>query len=106
MDLSALERIGLLLVRPGVLLMAAPVFGAAFAPPLVRVGMLLLIALALAPIDRAAADLEPGVADADRRRASSPIGLALSLAVRVLIAGAELAGHLSGFQIGLRLRRR
>src|SRR4029078_5695982 len=28
------------------------------------------------------------------------IGLALSLSVRVLIAGAELAGHLSGFQIG------
>jgi len=28
------------------------------------------------------------------------IGLALSLSVRVLVAGAELAGHLSGFQIG------
>ena len=50
MDLAVLERIGLLVVRPGALLMTTPVFGATFAPPLVRVGLLLLITFALAPV--------------------------------------------------------
>jgi flagellar biosynthetic protein FliR len=99
MDLSAIERIGILVVRPGALLMATPVFGAAFAPPLVRVGLLMLITFALAPIITlpAATDQVSTTLIAGRELL---IGLALSLSVRVLVAGAELAGHLSGFQIG------
>ena len=99
MDLSALERIGILVVRPGALLMAAPVFGAAFAPPLVRVGVLLLITFALAPVIALPADLGQVSTTLVAGR-ELLIGLALSLSIRVLIAGAELAGHLSGFQIG------
>jgi len=99
MDLSVLERIGILVVRPGALLMATPVFGAAFAPPLVRVGVLLLITFALAPIIALPADLGQVSTTLIAGR-ELLIGLALSLSVRVLVAGAELAGHLSGFQIG------
>ena len=58
------------MVRPGALLMATPVFGAAFAPPLVRVGLLLLVTFALAPIVALPADLGRRVDDAGRRAAS------------------------------------
>ena len=57
MDLAVLERIGLLVVRPGALLMTTPVFGATFAPPLVRVGVLLLITFAMAPVITLPSDL-------------------------------------------------
>jgi flagellar biosynthesis protein FliR len=99
MDLAVLERIGILVVRPGALLMATPVFGAAFAPPLVRVGLLLIITLALAPMIALPADLGQVSTTLIAGR-ELLIGLALSLSVRVLVAAAELAGHLSGFQIG------
>jgi flagellar biosynthetic protein FliR len=99
MDLAVLERIGILVVRPGALLMAAPVFGTAFAPPLVRVGLLLLITFALAPVIALPANLGEVSTTLVAGR-ELLIGLALSLSVRVLVAGAELAGHLSGFQIG------
>ena len=99
MDLSALERIGILVVRPGALLMATPVFGATFAPPLVRVGLLILITFALAPVITLPAETSQVSTTLIAGR-ELLIGLALSLSVRVLVAGAELAGHLSGFQIG------
>jgi flagellar biosynthetic protein FliR len=99
MDLAALERIGILVVRPGALLMATPVFGAAFAPPLVRIGLLLLVTFALAPVITLPADMSQVSTTLIAGR-ELLIGLALSLSVRVLVAGAELAGHLSGFQIG------
>jgi len=99
MDLAVLERIGIMVVRPGALLMATPVFGAAFAPPLIRVGLLLLITFALAPVIALPADLGQTSTTLIAGR-ELLIGLGLSLSVRVLVAGAELAGHLSGFQIG------
>ena len=99
MDLAVLERIGILVVRPGALLMATPVFGAAFAPPLVRVGLLLIVTFALAPVIALPADLGQVSTTLIAGR-ELLIGLALSLSVRVLVAAAELAGHLSGFQIG------
>lgn len=99
MDLAVLERIGILVVRPGALLMATPVFGAAFAPPLVRVGLLILITFALAPVITLPAEMGQVSTTLIAGR-ELLIGLALSLSVRVLVAAAELAGHLSGFQIG------
>jgi flagellar biosynthetic protein FliR len=99
MDLSAVERLGLLVVRPGALLMTTPVFGATFAPPMVRVGLLLLVTLTLAPV----VTLPPDAGGASTTLIAARemlIGLALALSIRILIAGAELAGHLSGFQIG------
>ncbi len=99
MDFSAIERLGLLLVRPGALLMTAPVFGASFAPPMVRAGVLLLITLALAPLVPLPANLD-GTATTIVAARELLIGLALAMAIRLLIAGAELAGQLAGFQIG------
>jgi flagellar biosynthetic protein FliR len=98
-ELTAIERLGLLLVRPGALLMTAPIFGAAFAPPIVRVGLLLLLTLALAP----SVPLPPALGGAGTTLVAARelfIGLALAFAIRILVAGAELAGHLAGFQIG------
>jgi flagellar biosynthetic protein FliR len=99
MDLSTIERIGLLVVRPGALLFSTPIFGGTYAPPLVRVGVLLLVTLSMAPVIAAPADLG-AVSTTLIAGRELLIGLALALSVRVLVAGAELAGHLSGFQIG------
>jgi flagellar biosynthetic protein FliR len=99
MDLSSLERVGLLVVRPGALLLTTPVFGASFAPPMVRVGLLLLVTLALAPVVTLPPDLG-GASTTLIAAREMLIGLALAFSVRVLVAGAELAGHLTGFQIG------
>jgi flagellar biosynthesis protein FliR len=99
MDLSTIERIGLLVVRPGAVLLTTPVFGASFAPPMVRVGLLLLVTLALAPV----VTLPPDMGGASTTLIAARellIGLALAFSVRILVAGAELAGHLTGFQIG------
>jgi flagellar biosynthetic protein FliR len=98
-DLAVVERLGLLVVRPGALLMTTPIFGATFAPPMVRAGLLLLITLALAPIVTLPPDLG-GVSTTLVAGRELLIGLGLSMAIRVLVAGAELAGHLAGFQIG------
>ena len=48
-DLSLVVRFGLLLVRPGMLVMVAPVLGGTFAPTPVKVAMTVLLALVLAP---------------------------------------------------------
>lgn len=98
-ELTAIERLGLLLVRPGALLMTAPVFGGTFAPPMVRVGLLLLLTLTMAPI----VPLPPTLGGTGTTLIAARellIGLALAFSVRILVAGAELAGHLAGFQIG------
>ena len=98
-DFSAFARFGLLLVRPSMLVLAAPPLGAAFAPPMVRLGFALLLTLAVTPVvvTPTAVDLLDLVAVVARELA---IGLALAFAVRALIAGAELAGSLTGYQIG------
>ncbi|HEY8548649.1 MAG TPA: flagellar biosynthetic protein FliR [Vicinamibacterales bacterium] len=98
-DLTAIERLGLLLVRPGALLMTAPVFGASFAPPIARIGLLLLITLALAPVVPVPA-AAGGAAMTMIAMREMLIGLALAFSIRIVVAGAELAGHLAGFQIG------
>jgi len=92
-------RFALLLVRPGTLVIAAPPFGAPYAPMPVRLGLTLLFTLALMPVVSAPAVL--GLLDlvvvVAREMA---IGLAMALGIRALIAGAELAGSLSGYQLG------
>jgi flagellar biosynthesis protein FliR len=99
MDLSILPRFALLLVRPGMLIMAAPSFGGTFAPAPVRLGLTVFVAVSLLPV--------VGLPDAAGTVAIAPtvlrelaIGLAIAMAVRAVLAGAELAGHLAGFQIG------
>ncbi|MEW6321179.1 MAG: flagellar biosynthetic protein FliR [Acidobacteriota bacterium] len=100
MDLSALVAIGLLLVRIGALVMVAPVFGGTYAPPTLKIGLSLLIAVTLLPVVPFPGALSLSVLAAVVAREVC-IGVALGLAVRIVTGAAELGGHLAGFQLGL-----
>jgi flagellar biosynthetic protein FliR len=98
-DFSPVARLGLLLVRPGVLIATSSVFGGTFAPPIVRVGVIVLVTLALAPT----VPLPENVGGAGMAMVAlreTLIGLALTFSIRIIVAGAEFAGHLTGFQLG------
>jgi flagellar biosynthetic protein FliR len=100
MDTALLSRVGLLLVRPGFLVATAPVFGGVHIPARVRIALAVLLGLALAPVvpspDRGGPS---GLALTVATEAA--IGIAMAIGLQVLIAAAELAGHVAGFQIGL-----
>ncbi len=99
-DLAA--GLALLLVRPGMIVMATPFFGAMNAPPQIRVGLTLILALLMAIGAPVPASLPAtGLAVVILREVA--IGLAIAMAVRVIIAAAEFAGHFIGYQIGLSL---
>jgi len=98
-DFSPLFRFAVLFVRPGMLVMAAPTFGGAWAPTQVRIGLTLLLTFMLIPIVHVpAVASEVGLALIVLRELA--IGLAIGFGVKALITGAELAGHLSGYSIG------
>ena len=99
MDFDVIARFALLLVRPGMVVSIAPGIGGAFLSVHVKVGLTVLLALGLLPsvaIPAAANSLSLMVLVA--REAA--IGMAIAFVVRLLIAGAEFAGHLAGYQIG------
>jgi flagellar biosynthetic protein FliR len=92
--------LAILLVRPGMLVIATPFLGAVSAPTITRVGLTVLIAVTMAPLVAVPADLPlAGLAAVLIREVA--IGLALALAIRVLVFGAEFAGHFAGYSIGL-----
>jgi flagellar biosynthetic protein FliR len=98
-DLAVVERFGLLLVRPAMVVMVAPGVGGQHIPPLIKVGLTVLLALGLLPavaVPRALPEVSLALVVA-REMA---IGLSLAFVLRALIVGAEFAGHLSGQQIG------
>ncbi len=99
-DPLALAAIGILLVRPGVLVVATPVFGGTFVPTPVRLALTLILGVLLVPSVPVTPPSSP-VAVAVIVAGEAVVGLALSLSLRALVAGAELAGHLAGFQIGI-----
>ncbi len=92
--------LGLLIVRPGMLVMATPLFGSAFAPPPIKIGLIVLMTVLLAPAIEVPRITDTGVLTMVALREAF-IGFALAMAIRLLIAGAELGGYLSGFQLGL-----
>jgi flagellar biosynthetic protein FliR len=99
-DLAPLMRLGILVVRPGMLVAMSPAFGGAFAPARVKVGLIVLIAIALAPSAAVPLSIDPlPIALVLAREAA--IGFALALALQVLIAGAGAAGSLIGIQMHL-----
>lgn len=99
---TAFAGFGLLLVRPAMIVMATPFFGALNAPVQVRVGLTVILALLVAAASTPPATLpSTGLVVVILREMA--IGLAIALAVRVLIAAAEFAGHFIGYQIGLSL---
>lgn len=95
-----LVALGIVLVRPGVLIIATPVFGGAFVPAPVRTALTLILGIVLlplvqTPVPSSVAGLALIVAG------EAAVGFAIALSIRTLIAGAELAGHVAGFQIGI-----
>jgi len=87
-----------LLVRPGLLVAAAPAFGGTYAPGLLKVGLTVVLALVVATGRAGPQVLGPvgiGVVVA-REAAIAVAGLRREAPDR----GAELAGYLAGFQIG------
>lgn len=91
---------GLLLVRPGLMMLTAPFFGAVFAPPQVRAGLSLLIAFTLLPLVQVP-DLHSPAGLAIMLAREGAIGLSLGLAIRLLTAVAEFAGELGSYQSGM-----
>ncbi len=98
---ASVAAMALLLVRPGMIVIGTPFLGAVNAPPQLRVGLTILVALLLASTVRVPVVPAAGLAIVILREVA--IGLALALSVRVLVFGAELAGHFTGYQIGLSL---
>lgn len=81
------------------LISTAPVFGGAFAPPHVRVGLTVLLAFTMLPtVTIPAVGSSTALVMVVMRELA--IGLAIGLSMRALIAGAEMAGHLTATQIG------
>jgi len=99
MDFNVVARFALLLVRPGMVVMVTPGFGGAHAPVPVKIGLTVLLALALAPSVAVSSVAGPVPLTAVIAREAA-IGLCLAFVVRAIVAGAELAGHLIGFQVG------
>lgn len=98
MEFAAIARFGVLLVRPGALMMVGPGLGGQHVPVQVRVALTALLALALAPSVALPEGAGSGLLAVVVREIA--IGLALGLAARAVIAGAELAGHICSQQIG------
>ncbi len=99
-EFSIMAQLGILVARPGALIAAAPAFGGAFAPPPVRVGLAVVVAVLLVPAVPAqsyASTAGMGLVVA-REMA---IGVIMALALRAVLAGAELGGHLTGSQLML-----
>ena len=99
-DFGSLAGVALLLVRPGMLVLATPFLGNVYAPPAVRIGLTVLIALMLAPFVVLPQVLTPAALAVVVLREIA-IGLALAMAIRILVAATEFAGHFTAYQIGL-----
>ena len=99
-DLTPFMGIGLLIVRPGTLIITAPGFGGVYAPAQVKIGLTVLLAIVLMPtVTIPSVGSATGLAMVITREMA--IGLALGMSIRALVAAAELAGQLAGFQMGL-----
>lgn len=95
-----LAALGVLLVRPGVLVVASPVFGGQFVPVPVRLALTAVLAVLMMPLVAVPAGLS-SMALAAVVAGEAIIGFALAFSIRAIVAGAELAGHVAGFQIGM-----
>ena len=99
MDLAVLTRLGVLLIRPAMLVMLAPGIGGAHIEARVKVGIVVLIAIGLlpsVPVPSIAVEA-PLLIIVAREMA---IGLSIGFVLHALIVAAEFAGFLSGHQIG------
>ena len=99
MELTPVVRFALLLVRPGMVVMLAPGLGGRQIPAPVKIALTVLVALGLMPaVETPDAPGAPALALVVLHEVA--VGLALAFVVQALVAAAELAGHLSSYQIG------
>jgi flagellar biosynthetic protein FliR len=100
MDLPPLFVFAVALIRPSLIVLGTPLFGATYAPPAARIGLIVVLGAFMAPSIGMPTTVESEhLLTLVLREAL--IGLALALSIRVLVAGAELGGYLTGFQMGL-----
>lgn len=99
-EFSVMAQLGILLARPGALIAGAPAFGGVFAPMPVRLGLAVVVAILMVPtVPPQAFQSMPGLGVVVIREMA--IGLLMALALRAVLAGAELGGHLTGSQLTL-----
>jgi flagellar biosynthetic protein FliR len=99
MDLTVLVRFAVLLIRPGMVVMLAPGLGGAHINARTKIGLTVLLAIGLLPsVIVPGATIEVPLSILVAREIA--IGMSIAFVVRALIAGAEFAGHLSGYQMG------
>src|SRR3954467_244682 len=99
MDLTVVARFGVLLIRPGMLVMLAPGLSGQHINTRTKIGLTVLIAIGLLPpVIVPGATIQVPLPILIAREIA--IGLSIAFVLRALIAGAEFAGHLSGYQIG------
>ena len=92
--------LAVLLVRPGMLVLATPFLGAISAPAILRVGLTGLLGVLLAPVVALPQSISAAALAAIILREVA-VGLSIALAIRILVFGAEFAGQLAGYSIGL-----
>jgi flagellar biosynthetic protein FliR len=100
MELSPILVFAIALIRPSLLVVGTPLFGGTFAPPVIRIGLIVVLGAFMAPVIGVPRTVESGLLMTIVLR-EVLIGFALGMSVRLVIAGAELGGHLTGFQMGL-----
>lgn len=100
MEFVPFAAFGVLLARPAMVVAAAPPFGGTFAPPHVRIGLAVLLAFTMVSTT-SVPSIGSSVAIVLLIAREMAIGLAIGLAVRAVLAGAEMAGHLTATQLGL-----
>lgn len=99
-EFSTMAQLGILVARPGALIATAPAFGGAFAPPPVRIGLAVVIAVLLVPaVPPQSFASTAGLGLVVAREMA--IGVLMALSLRAILAGAELGGHLTGSQLML-----
>jgi flagellar biosynthetic protein FliR len=98
MDLTPVIRFGLLLLRPGMVVMLAPGLGGLQIPSMVKIGLTVMMAIALVPSVTLPAIGSSGLALIILRELA--VGLSLAFALQALVGAAEFAGHLASYQIG------
>lgn len=97
MELTPFVRLGVLMIRPSALVLSAPLFGGTHVPPMVRVGLSVILALIVAPVVTLPA-VGTGLVLVVARELV--IGASIGLAIHIVVSAAELAGYLAGFQAG------
>lgn len=98
MDFAAIARFGLLIVRPGAMLLVGPGLAGPHVPLMARIGLTVFLAIAMAPAVPMPVGPDAGIVVVVFREIA--IGITLGFVARAFIAGAEFAGHLASQQIG------